>query len=84
MIEDSKESEDETETAMAKWYASTTFFMTKRVYKSCKYFTQHTGRLIEVCFKTNLSIDLLIINNYTPHNTRDTAERVRHFETLKK
>ena len=71
------------ETATSKWYASTSMFIAKWFFKSCRYFVQHTGRIIEAVFKTNTSVDLVVINNYTPHGLRSAEERFKHFEKLK-
>ena len=57
--------------------------MTKLFFKSCRYFTQHTGRLIEIAFKTNTSIDLVVVNNYSPHNSRSIEEIYKHFKQMK-
>ena len=53
-------------------------------YKSCDYFVQHSGRIIETSFKTNIGIDLVVINNYTPHSGRSIAERSAHIDLLNK
>ena len=34
-------------------------------------------------FKTNASIDLVVINNYTPHGLRSIGERFKHYEKLR-
>ena len=58
--------------------------MSAKFYKSCNYFIQHTGRIIETNFRTNIGIDLVIINNYTPHSGRSIVERTTHTDLLNK
>ena len=82
---ENKDAEDTIETIdYSHWYASVAIIVHKSIAKTIKYFIQHTGRIIEIALRINLNIDLVVVNNYSPHNMRPEKERVQHYETLKK